>query len=324
MPSAGRRRAIFWTVAGVLAAALLYYSLRGIEWREVGRIVAGADPVVLGLGAILGTSTLFLRALRWRILLNAVGQTSVATAFWATAAGYFGNNFLPARAGELVRTFIIRSRSRLPGSYVLATAIGERTVDAVSLVVIGTVALWVLPSPPDWLSRAEMPFAIAAVAGLAVIALAPALGRVISPRLQYLPIPRSLQGKLQIALENGIRGLQALHDAGRLVRFVSLTAIIWTLDAIGTTVVAGALGLHLPVSVAFLLLTGLGLASAVPSTPGYVGVYQFVAVTLLTPFGFSRTNAIAFILVAQAMSYVVVGIFGGLGILRYRRDRRSA
>ena len=32
-----------------------------------------------------------------------------------------------------------------------------------------------------------------------------------------------------------------------------------------------------------------------------LGIYQFVAVSVLTPFGFSRTDAIAYILVAQAL-----------------------
>ena len=77
-------------------------------------------------------------------------------------------------------------------------------------------------------------------------------------------------------------------------------------------------------SVAFLLLAGLGLGSALPSTPGYVGIYQFVAVTVLTPFGLSRTDAIAYILVAQALSYVLIGVWGSIGIARYRRTRLSA
>jgi uncharacterized membrane protein YbhN (UPF0104 family) len=75
--------------------------------------------------------------------------------------------------------------------------------------------------------------------------------------------------------------------------------------------------------VAFLLMAGLGLGSALPSTPGYVGIYQFVAVRVLTPFGFSRTDAIAYILVAQALSYVVIGLWGSVGLWHYRRARRS-
>ena len=57
---------------------------------------------------------------------------------------------------------------------------------------------------------------------------------------------------------------------------------------------------------AFLLLTGIGLGSSLPSTPGYLGVYQFVAMTVLTPFGFSRDAALAYILVAQALGYAVI------------------
>jgi hypothetical protein len=45
-----------------------------------------------------------------------------------------------------------------------------------------------------------------------------------------------------------------------------------------------------------------GLGSALPSTPGYVGIYQFAAVSALTPFGFSRADAIAYVLVAQVPS----------------------
>ena len=50
---------------------------------------------------------------RWRILLNTDAHFDVATVFVATMAGYLGNSFLPARAGEFVRSYIISSRSSL-------------------------------------------------------------------------------------------------------------------------------------------------------------------------------------------------------------------
>jgi hypothetical protein len=102
--------------------------------------------------------------------------------------------------------------------------------------------------------------------------------------------------------------------------FAGLTLLIWFLDAVGTILTGSALGLAIPLSVAFLLIAGLGLSSALPSTPGYIGIYQFVAVTVLTPFAFTRTDAIAYILVAQALGYVVIGFWGGLSLLRYRQS----
>ena len=94
--------------------------------------------------------------------------------------------------------------------------------------------------------------------------------------------------------------------------------VVWMLDALSTLIGMHALGLATSLPVALLLITGLGLGSALPSTPGYVGIYQFVAVSVLTPFGFSRTNAIAYILLAQALQYVLITFWGLIAIMRSR------
>jgi uncharacterized protein (TIRG00374 family) len=319
-----RARAISFSVAAGLAAVLLYYSLGGIEWRRVARIVASAAPGRLALAAGIGTATLFLRACRWRILLNAEGTVSLSTAFWATAAGYFGNNFLPARAGELVRTFMISSRSALEATYVLATALSERVADAVALVIISAVVLLILPPQPGWLAGAARPFAMLGLLGALGIAVLPLLEPVARSAIERAPLPHSLRPRVITAVEHGLRGVRAFHDARRLSGFLGLTVVIWCLDALGAVIVGSAIGFRIPISLAFLLMAGLGLGSALPSTPGYVGIYQFVAVTVLTPFGFSRTDAIAYILVAQALMYVVIGFWGSLGLWRYRLARRSS
>jgi hypothetical protein len=71
-----------------------------------------------------------------------------------------------------------------------------------------------------------------------------------------------------------------------------------------------AVGLAISFPLAVLLLTGLGLSSALPSTPGYVGIYQFVAVTVLGPFGIDKSQALAYILLTQAYGYVVLLLLG--------------
>ena len=73
-----------------------------------------------------------------------------------------------------------------------------------------------------------------------------------------------------------------------------------------------------------LLLAGMGLGSALPATPGYVGIYQFAAVTILPPFGIDRNAALAYIIVAQALGYVVVLVLGLLGLYRIRAASRAA
>src|SRR5262249_32374170 len=92
--------------------------------------------------------------------------------------------------------------------------------------------------------------------------------------------------------------------------FAFLTAVIWLSDAAGTVAGARGLGLHFSLPVALLLLTGLGLGSALPSTPGYVGGYQFVAVSVLMPLWFTTGAALAYTLVFQALNYAVLIALG--------------
>lgn len=320
-PAFSKPKAMMFGLALLMAATLLYFSLRGIEWSEVGRVVAGASLLRLAAAAAIVSAALFLRAYRWRILLTAEGKVPVGNAFWATAAGYFGNNFLPARAGELVRTFLISSRCGLNPAYVLATALSERVADAIALVVISSVVLLTLPEQPGWLAHAARPFGAIGLSGALIIAVLPRMEWLGRRLLHRLPAPEAIRLKLILLMEDGLRGIRAFHDGRRLAGFLGLTGVIWCMDAASTVLGGSALGLAIPVPLAFLLIAGLGLGSALPSTPGYVGIWQFVAVSVLTPFGFSRTDAIAYILVAQALQYVVIGLFGAGAFVSYRRLR---
>jgi uncharacterized protein (TIRG00374 family) len=287
----------------------------------VWRLAVNARPGFLAISSAMASLNLFLRACRWRLLLNAEGDIAISEAFWATAAGYFGNNFLPARAGELVRSGMIASRSDLQNTYVLTTALSERGADAVALSLILAGALLMLPAPPGWLVGAARSFAALAIIAALGIALLPRLEAPGKRLIERVAMPSPLRLRVSTMLEHAASGLRALHDPRRLSKFVGLTTVIWCLDAAGTVIGGLALGLRIPIKAAFLLLASLGLGSALPSTPGYVGIYQFVAVMVLTPFGFSRTDAIAYILIAQVLIYVLIAIWGGLGLWRYHRAR---
>jgi uncharacterized protein (TIRG00374 family) len=253
--------------------------------------------------------------------LQAEGEVSVGTAFWATSAGYFGNNFLPARAGEVIRSFMISVRSHLSKTFVLTTALCERLADAIALVTISALVLLTIPFRPGWLASAARPFAVAGAGGVLALAILPYLENVSKLLLRALPLPESVHERLHHLVEHILRGIRSFHHFGRLTGFFLLTCLIWCLDAVTTIMGAKALGISISLPVAFLLIAGLGLGSALPSTPGYVGIYQFVAVNVLTPFGISRTDSIAYILFFQALQYVVIGVWGLLGLLRYQRAK---
>jgi glycosyltransferase 2 family protein len=214
-------------VAVGLAAVLLYYSLGGIDWRQVWTLISHARPGYVALMCTFASGALFLRALRWRILLSSAGPVPIGTAFWATSVGYFGNNFLPARAGELARTLMISSRCGLTSAYVLTTAMLERMVDALALVIISALVMLTLPSQPDWLAKASRPFAMIGGCGVVLIAVLPRLERFWMATLQRIPMPPGIRDRLSSLLEHILEGFRAFHDTRRTCGFIALTIVIW-------------------------------------------------------------------------------------------------
>jgi glycosyltransferase 2 family protein len=323
-PARGGHRVAYWIAALGLAAVLLYYSFRGIDWGEVWKVLRNAKPWAVGLAASGTAIAMFLRAVRWRVLLSSEGDVSVPSAFWATATGYLGNNVLPARAGEVIRTLMIASRSKLSRTFVLTTALSERVADAIALVIISAAVLLTLSERPGWLATAARPFAILGICGAAAIALLPAFEGLYIRILRRLPVPAGLREKVEHILGQALQGIRSFHDAGRLSRFLGLTCVIWCIDACTAFLCGRAMGIPLNIPVAFLLIAGIGLGSALPSTPGYVGIYEFVAVAVLTPFDISRNDAIACILLLRALGFSVILLFGLIGLAKHRRSAEAA
>jgi uncharacterized protein (TIRG00374 family) len=306
-----------------LAGILLYFSVRKVEWRQVWAAVAHCKFEWLAISLMVSACSYFLRGVRWRVLLNTQAKLPVLTVFWANSAGYLGNNVLPARAGELIRTAMVSSRSHLSKTFVLTTALAERLMDAIVLVVSGTLVLRFVPNKPTWLASISNPLLIMGCAAALLIISIPAFERPALRILDKMSFSRNAVIRIEHGIEHIAEGIRSFHDPSRFSLFLLLTIGIWSLDAYSLTVLARALSMQMSLAIALLLIVGLGLGSALPSTPGYIGIFQFVAVTVLIPFHYTRAAAIAFILVAQAGGLVVTGVLGSIGLLQYRKMRRT-
>ena len=235
------RRAWSWALSSLLAAILLYFSLRGVEWRRVWLTIASAQWRYVALSAAIITAAFFLRALRWRILLNAEAQLGVGAVFWANMAGYLGNNFLPARAGEVVRSVLISKRSGLSKTYVLTTALSERLMDVIALILWSSLVLIRVEPKPAWMEPLSRTMAIASGAGALCVIILPHTGGLLNSIVRRLPLPESFRNRLLGLTEQILLGLQAFHHWGRCAGFALLTVIIWMADA--CSVIASSYGL---------------------------------------------------------------------------------
>jgi uncharacterized protein (TIRG00374 family) len=310
-------RRIFTALAILLAGILLYLALRQVSWSELWQAFQAIRLEYVGLAFFTTTLALAARALRWGVLVSAQKRTSLLSMFWATAAGYMGNNFLPARAGELIRSIMLGKDAGISASFVLATALTERLMDVIALVMIGA---WVISTIalalPSWLYSAIQWMALVGLLALAIFLLAPRLEKWLLKILGFLRLPEKWQTRLSGLLSQFLSGAKALVHPGRAAAFITLTIVVWAIDGAGNVIFAHGMGLSLGFEQALLLLVALGLSSALPSTPGFVGIYQFVAVTVLPAFGWSPSQALAYILAGQAINVVTISLWGLIGMAR--------
>ncbi len=299
-----------------LAALLLWLALRGVEWSRVGTTLRHAQWGPLALSFVAATAAVFLRSERWRILLKAEGAVPAGVAFWATSLGYCGNNFLPARLGELVRMRAISAKTSLGNSYVLATALTERLLDAGVLVLASCCALLALSGLPPWLHGAAQTMAMASGIGLGIILILPRCERTLTAAVQALPFSESFRSRICRVLWNFLLGMRSFHHPGRALRFLGLTAVVWSIDGVAAVWVADAISVPLSFVEGLLVVAALGLSSALPSTPGSVGIYQFVAVTVMAPLGISNNDAVAFIFLYQGIVVCTLAVWGLVGAWR--------
>ena len=295
-----------------VSAGLLYLALRGLDWASLATVAGDSRPILLLASILLISLGLLVRSVRWRNLV-ATGGVPLRMAFAANSVGYLGNLLLPARAGELARSVVLGRRSGLGVTHVLAASLTERVLDALVLVIIVLFIVSTVSSID--MQGAVIPVAIASVAALAALVTIACMPGKVSALLTRMPLPNRLRTTLDSLVVSFVGGLAGLRSWRRLRHFALYTVLVWSLDGVTAFVLARAFEMNITWPQGMLLVAILGLASAVPSTPGYIGVYQFVAVTVLVPLGFSQAQALVYVTALQVCTYVVVLACGGWALV---------
>ena len=144
MPTARRRRRPLrdpWLWFGVaITAATLALAVRGVEFRALLHDLSRANLTLLvGVSVPIHLLTLWVRALRWRHLTNAVCATSRGALFRATAVGALANNVFPLRIGEVVRAFHLARETSAGTAALFGTVVLERGIDGIAVVALALV-----------------------------------------------------------------------------------------------------------------------------------------------------------------------------------------
>ncbi len=237
----------------------------------------------------------------------------------ATTIGFMANNLLPARAGEVARAYV--ASRQLPVRF--TTALGsigvERVFDA--LVMLGLMALAI--AAPSFPARAlvggrslsAIAASTAALFGaLLVIALLianrPGRWSVLVERVARRLLPLTAADRVVRVSDGIVEGLAVLKSPARFAGVVLWSLVLWIKNAAAFAICFRAFGLDVPLEAALLLQGIIGFGVAIPSTPGYGGVFEAATLFTLQLYGVDPSLAIAYALTYHLTTFVPITLLG--------------
>jgi hypothetical protein len=304
----------------LLTLGLLAFFLRNADMRAVWSETRRADPLLLVAALVVTAVTYALRSLRWQYLLAPLGQVHFGIAFRATVIGFAATFLLPARAGEVIRPYLLARREGLPATAAFATIILERLLDLVT--VLGLFAFFVftvdpasIPADPEKLAQVKLGGLIAAAGGAAALAVAfvaaghpERLGRW-ALRIEHV-LPEKLARAVARFVESFTQGLAVMRQPRRLLVSLILSVPLWLSIAAGIWLTTLAFHITLPYSGSFLVMTVLVVGVAMP-TPGAIGgfhaAYQLAVQAF---FGAPDDRAVGAAILLHAISFLPVTALG--------------
>ncbi|HEX8185486.1 MAG TPA: lysylphosphatidylglycerol synthase transmembrane domain-containing protein [Blastocatellia bacterium] len=323
------------TILGLAVGGLfVYWFAYKLNWLEVWSEVRDANWAQLGLAMSLFIGTYFVRALRWRALLEPMARPPLSALLRATMIG-FTALFLMGRAAEMiVRPAVLSVKERVHPSASYATVMIERVFDMVMVVAFFAINLVFFEYTNNDADAMRLFTWIKITGGLLLLMAAAGIYGLSVFRsrrarvLKYLErrlsrLPRKVSQGLMSLLRHISEGLAVLHDARELTITVSYTVLIWLMVALAHLLVVRAFGIPysvVPFTGAVFVMGLSMLGSVVPTPGGATGPFHIATTAALSFLGVEHSSAhnkaASVAIILHLVIFTPATIFGMVYILK--------
>ncbi|MCQ2318249.1 MAG: flippase-like domain-containing protein [Bacteroidales bacterium] len=294
-----------------LGLALLWFSFRNVDLHGLWNDVKTAKISWLLLSLLCLAASLFFRALRWNIQIEAMGcKTRASSTYGAVLIAYLANCIFP-RLGEVVRCSVLKRRENIPFDKNLGSVVSERIIDLCVLLLLAFLVIvfqwqllgslitsWMIPLINKVRDNILLGVAAAAAAVVSVIVIIRLCRR--SRRLARI-------------WHGFVDGIKSVVTMKRKWRFVLYTLGVWGFYVVMTWLPFYMLGETSQLGfVEAVTLLGIATLGVVAPVPGGIGTYHFICITLLSGFyEISEQTAGSFAALnhgSQMIFYIITGV----------------
>jgi hypothetical protein len=295
----------FVVAVGVLVIVL---ERLDIDFGSVWDVITGGNILFYVFAFVSYYITFPLRALRWRVLLHNVGFRKERGVELPSFGGltqimfinFFANCILYARLGDVYRGYLLKENANVSFSKTIGTVLAERVLDVIIIfLLLGVAVFGLLGSTSMVVVTAVLGAGVAMLVAIAI--LLGVMGQFGSFVERHLPV--RIKRMFTLFREG------TLGSFDRLPILVSLSVVIWLLEAGRLFWVTQSLDFSIGLSLILFVALANALLVAIPFTPGGLGVVETGLVGLLT-ISVARSDALSIALVDRTISFVSVIAFG--------------
>ena len=305
----------------VFIGVTFYFLFRNIDWTKMAEIFSHFQLLWLLPALVIYLLGYIVRGFRWVVLLSPVKKCTFQSLFPTLMIGFMANNVLPARAGEFIRAHLNGKKEGISRSASFATIVLERLFDGLTMIILLWVALGVghLPIKEETMPSSIQhainwsPYVFGA-AFLTLFALVLFKETAVGIINYFIRLaPQKLHDPMENLAHTFIDGLHILKNAKESFQVLLASLAAWICEfsayyflAIGMGVAPAPLTLWS----AALLMAIVNLGILIPNAPGGIGLFEFIGVALLLPFGVGKEMAVGYMFLVHFMVLVPITLLG--------------
>lgn len=307
----------FW-IGLLVSITFLTIALRGLDLTHFWETLRSANYwwILPSVGVYFVAT--WLRTWRWRSMLHHIKPIPISRLFPIVVIGYMGNNVYPARAGEVLRSYVLRRKEGIPISVSLTTVVLERLFDGLVMLLFILATLPVAPIPASFHTLVMLlsaAFGVALALFLFVAARPTRFSAFYTWMVNHL-IPKGLRPRVHDLFDRFVEGLQSLRSPRHLVLIFLNSVLTWLVEACSYWMIIHVFALDIPFAVILLMTAVVNLFTTIPSTPGHVGTFDAPGIAILMQFGFARAIAASFTLVLHVTLWLPITLLGVFYMVR--------
>jgi uncharacterized protein (TIRG00374 family) len=297
---------------GLLISALfLYLAFRRVDFGQMWEALKKANYWYLAPAILILFLSHYLRALRWRYLLDPIKRLDTNSLFLSLMIGYGANAVTPAHLGELLRAYVLSKKREISMGSTFATIVIERIIDVFTLLLLMCLVIFIHPFP-DWVVKSGY---IMFVATLGLFLLLIFLKTSNWKREAFIglllkPLPERYEHRIKGMIERFLSGIVPLKRWHDYVTVTILSVVIWACYGLAFYFGLEAFDFiktyHLAWYASLVLLVITTISVVVPSSPGYVGTFHFLCQVSLAMFGVPASSALSYAVVVHAVMFLPV------------------